>query len=174
MVAAKALSPVATLEGFGVAIDPGVRGCGVAVFHDGEFVHAQYTGCFGGQVHPLLEPGARLLSEVSGIFDLGVSELVIEKPKVYDTRHQKGDQRDLVNLAIVVGGIMEAASPFVGSILLVEPWQWKGQTPKEISNERTKAALTKAELEGVSLPKAKSLHHNVWDAIGIGLYRWRG
>ncbi len=61
----------------------------------------------------------------------------------------------------------------------VTPNEWKGATPKNVSEARTKSALSSEELaivyQAFKTAKgrsgmAKSLRNNVWDAIGIGLY----
>ena len=154
-----------------VAIDPGVHGCGVSVWYENNLVHAEYAKGHGSQVHPLMEviPGV-----VKALEGMEIDTLLIEKPKVYDTAHQIGDQRDLINLSIVVGEILYALAPQTKAALLVEPWEWKNQTPKHISEKRTRKALLAEETKMVVLPSAKSLHHNVWDAVGIGLWRFGG
>lgn len=155
----------------GLAIDPGKKGHGLAIFdlNNGELLHAQLTNGLGGQAHPLLET----LPELEPFFASSPgAELVIERPKIYDREHQKGDQRDLIDLAIVVGAIASRAAPQVGSVLLVEPTQWKGNVPKNVTEKRARKALSTDELETVNLPSAAGLHHNVWDAVGIGLWRW--
>jgi hypothetical protein len=47
----------------------------------------------------------------------------------------------------------------------VLPNKWKGNLPKKICKDRCKAVLTPEELARV-----KTEDHNVWDAIGIGLW----
>lgn len=93
--------------------------------------------------------------------------LVIEKPKIYPGRAQKGRQSDLVDLAIVVGRLEEQARG--AEIVCYEPWQWKGQIPKDETKRRVREELEPLELISVIVPKKKSLAHNIWDAIGIGL-----
>jgi hypothetical protein len=92
--------------------------------------------------------------------------LVIEKPQVYQS--MKVDPGDLIDLAIVVGRIIGLSGR---EVTLYKPSQWKGQTPKAIHHERIKKLLSADELSRVVLPKAKkTLGHNVWDAIGLGLF----
>ena len=50
---------------------------------------------------------------------------------------------------------------------------WKGSAPKLVTQNRVKATLTTRELEVFALGLTgvkKSLHHNLYDACGIGLY----
>ena len=159
----------------GVAIDPGVHHCGVAIFQDGELAHAQLTTGLGGQAHPLLEPIPHVVEMVADLVDGEelLYGLVIEVPKVYRSEHQKGDQRDLINLAVVVGALAQALSQYFEGILIIEPSVWKGQQKKHHTEKRVLEELTKEELERVQLPSAKSIQHNIFDAIGIGLWRWR-
>lgn len=152
-----------------VSIDPGVKGCGLAIWFEKNLVHAEYTGALGGQAHPLFESIPGLVKALEGV---EIDTIVIEKPKVYNAAQQMGDQRDLINLAITVGAAGYALADKAEVVLIVEPWEWKMQTPKAISNKRTKAALMPEEHAMVQLPSAASLHHNVWDAIGIGLWRF--
>ena len=152
-----------------VAIDPGTHGCGLAVFEGGRFLHAEFTSGLGGQITPVLEPLACVESVFRALAD--IDELVVEIPKIYDTPYQKGDQRDLIKLALVAGSVLAAARPFARSALPIEPWEWKGQTPKEVTERQLRAVMPEQERALIVLPTAASLHHNVWDSIGIG--RWR-
>ncbi len=164
----------------GVAIDPGKHACGVAVFEGGKLQRAWFV-----ETHPI--PGieelpSRLMSRaVESALSvcecqlpcecLEIESTVIEVPVFYDTKHRKGSQVDLAVLHQVAGAlVVELPSDHFE---LIEPWQWKGQVPKKIMNDRTKAELTDEERALVELPSAKSKHHNVWDAVGIGLWKWR-
>lgn len=96
---------------------------------------------------------------------------VIERPKILNVlKGSKGDPDDILLLAVLVGAIAQrqyaSGSP---SVVLIIPSEWKGQTPKDLTEERAKARLSNVELDVVRLPAA-SLQHNVWDAIGIGLW----
>jgi len=150
-----------------LSIDPGVR-TAAALWYEGQLVHAQLFGGEGGQVHTCLEPVPAIVHVAN---TLALDTVVIEKPKIYDAQHQKGDQRDIVDLAVLVGALTQALAPYTQAILHVEPWQWKGQTPKSVTEARARAALSSDELAAVDLPRAEKLQHNVWDAIGIGLWR---
>lgn len=102
------------------------------------------------------------------------SKIVIEKMKVYSVTKQKGAQGDLIDLAHLGGALMHLAT----SAVLVEPSGWKGQVPKDVVAGLVEARLAEREratlntiLEGV----AKTRRHNVYEAVGIGLWylrRW--
>ncbi|WP_246137120.1 hypothetical protein [Myxococcus llanfairpwllgwyngyllgogerychwyrndrobwllllantysiliogogogochensis] len=96
-------------------------------------------------------------------------QLVIEMPRVYSAAHQKGDQNDLIQLAGVVG-MLGGYLPNVASRRSVYPRDWKGTVDADAFIERIKQRLSPVEHLRVELPSATSLHHNVWDAIGIGLH----
>lgn len=162
-----------------MSIDPGVKNA-CAVWYDGQLVSAKLLYGLGGQAHVCLESVEPVVQFVE---DFGsepatlshakaFAEIVIEKPMVYDTARQKGDQQDLIGLAIMVGALTSALAPYAQGILHVTPSQWKGQTPKEVTKKRAIKTLSEDELAVVELPTAKGLQHNVWDAVGIGLYRW--
>lgn len=157
-----------------VSVDPGVSGLGVATFLDGELMHAGYSGGLGGQVHPIVEvvPGfEEYIEDVVEQLGEQVDLLIVEIPKVYDAAKQKGDQHDLIRLAMVAGALIAAARPYVRAALPVLPQSWKGQVPKDPHVRRTQRALSAQEKANVDLPAAESLHHNVWDGVGLGLWR---
>lgn len=156
----------------GISIDPGVKHCGFAVFEKSKLIEAGLTCSFSETPHRVLG----VIPEIEALFERyekASIDLVVEKPKVYQSRYQKGDQRDLIDLATVVGAICHASVYYINTVELVEPYEWKGQTPKDITRKRVEKGLSKEELQAIELPKAKSLQHNVFDAIGIGLWAFK-
>jgi hypothetical protein len=147
-----------------LSIDPGVTSCGVAAWdNEGRLVRAE------------LVQGDTWQKTVQGIVDTSLNnhpDLAIEKPQVYTQNKLKGDPNDLIDLAVVVGAIVGVFG-LTTRVTLYRPSEWKGQTPKDVMIDRIKNKLSKAEHKKVELPKAKSLQHNVWDAVGIGLYHER-
>ncbi len=137
-----------------IAIDPGVRKCGIAYFNDlGVLTRAHYAN-------------HEETFEESRLGDIFV-HLVIEMPRIYrGSGQQKGDLNDLLNLAAVVG-YMEAVFP---SHTRVFPADWKGQVPKKVMNARVFSKLTLDELRRVEREGAKD--HNTLDAIGVGLHHF--
>jgi hypothetical protein len=156
-----------------VAIDPGVNGCGVSVWTNyGALVRAEYV------VNADPQPGLRKVQEFPkwlrmawalGETEERLVELVIEVPQAYSGRDkQKGDQNDLILLALTVGAI--AGHFWPDQLTTYLPREWKGQLPKDVSERRSREELRESEVSLVKLPKAKSLHNNVWDSVGIGLF----
>lgn len=159
-----------------ISIDPGLRGVGLAAWHDRELASARYVveAQQRTQPHDALHMvhcvREAAFDAVKGPRMALPTIVVIEKPKVYATQHQKGDQRDLIDLAVLIGAVVSVLAPIADRVELVEPWQWKGQAPKQVIASRAAAALGEEELARVELPSL-SRAHNVWDAVGIGLWR---
>jgi hypothetical protein len=152
-----------------VAVDPGVRGLGVAIYVDQTLVDGRYLEAVDDPYCDLLVtiPAFEVLMRELGIAD----EIIVELPKVYDIAHQKGDQGDIVRVAAVAGAVLCAARPNVQRAYAFEPWEWKGNISKPICRDRTIARLSVDELKRIDLPHAESIRHNVWDAVAFG--RWR-
>lgn len=95
---------------------------------------------------------------------------IAEKPQVYQGRKQVGDPNDLIDLAVQVG-VMIGARPWSKTIL-VRPRTWKGTVPKEITRHRVLEALGSAEKFALDAGRVgpASIHHNLYDAVAIGLW----
>lgn len=107
--------------------------------------------------------------EVSTIYCPRNGELsvLIEKPH----KHGKVPLEDIIALAIRAGELGGQFSP--SPVRYIEPVEWKGNLPKEISHARIWAKLTPAEQNLVAVAAkgmAPSKRHNMLDAIGIGLF----
>ena len=140
-----------------ISIDPGVNGCGVAVFRDdGSLERAFYA-----------RPSRIELGLFFTEYSRGVVR--IEFPRIYRAASQKGDQNDLMQLARVAGRLEAWAQDAGHTVELVYPRDWKGTLDGDAMVERIKERLTDYERNFVQLPSAKSLGHNVYDGIGIGL-----
>ena len=152
-------------EGLLLSIDPGLRGCGVALFRDRLLEQAVYVD---GQA--ISQRSETWLGMVDGVREfIGervVQHLVVELPQVYTHVKSKGDPNDLVQLAAVVGGLCVAFKEATQTIYL--PAEWKGQAPKEIIHARAASRLSADEQSRISC-RRKSLLHNVLDATALGL-----
>lgn len=103
--------------------------------------------------------------------------VIIERPKVYPQRRQKGDPNDLIDIAFTGGSIAAHVKHACGfaNIHTVTPRDWKGTVPKEISHSRITKSLLASEQDYEIYSKyttgiPKSLQHNVMDAIGMGYW----
>ena len=148
-----------------IAIDPG-KVTGFAVFEAGKLVGA--TACTEEQCLVLIENAAHISLRLSG-------DCIIEVPQVYPGQQQKGDQNDLIKLAVMVGSYAQKAREQKFRVTTFKPREWKGQLPKDVCWRRVRETLTPGELDNLEkLPKSRA--HNMHDAIGLGTWfqkRWR-
>ncbi len=148
------------------SIDPGLNACGVAVWDKDDLVWAGLVQACPATNAMKWKSMAEAVWFCLDGFDL-IDDVILELPQVYRAPMQKGDQNDLVQLAAVVGAIAYNAK----QAWYFLPRQWKKQVPKAIMVERIKKCLGPSELANVLLPKQKSLAHNIFDSIGLGLWR---
>lgn len=151
-----------------VSVDPGLRGCGVAVFADGVLLSAQYVAnpAKGDGPKAWLQMGLQVFRAVGAFVKAGF-RMVVEVPRVYPV--SKGDPNDLIQIAGVAGAVVGQLTPDTAQFTY--PSDWKGQVPKEICQRRITALLSKTELDSVQSVGYKD--HNTYDAIGIGLVALR-
>lgn len=145
-----------------IAIDPGLKACGVACFDESNMLHDAYLVRTICESKDLEKAVANMLIALEGI---GEGRLVIELPQVYrGFSKAKGDPNDLIKLAVLVGAIV--GSKEWSSVRLVHPSVWKGQVDKKVTQARCREILSIEELAKV----LDSKKHDVWDAIGLGLW----
>lgn len=154
-----------------VSLDPGIRACGIAVWRGEQLARADLVK------NPVTKglDGHAMQSMVSAIThwlgaEESVSTAVVEFPKVYQRTRSKGDPNDLTVLAGVSMGFACAVRP--GVVLRVFPSDWKGQMPEEATTARVRTRLDLFEAQCLknAEERAKSLAHNVVDAVGVGLW----
>jgi len=84
------------------------------------------------------------------------------------------DSRSVVSDLFQVQAIGASIAGAIGSpIQFLRPDQWKASVPKSIMSDRIIARLSADEARQLSRDLdsvAGALHHNVFDAVGIGLY----
>lgn len=147
-----------------ISVDPGVKVAGVAAFDDGELAWA----CLVQGEHPF-RTAAAAWDAIGARVPRSIGlRLVVEKMQVY--KGLKVDNNDLIEVALMAGAIGMLAFQVSQHVETVRPAAWKGQVPKTIMVNRIRERLSADETARVELPKARSLHHNVWDAIGLGLF----
>lgn len=159
-----------------LAIDPGLRGCGAAVFRlsDGSLIGCEHvlSGSDGDRAAawiPMAQAVAMWVSKFGG----RTARLVIEQPFVYP-RGPSGkkagtDPNDLIQLAAVVGALVgRFAYLSAPAVKIYLPAEWKGQLPKSVCHDRARKRLS--EQESLCLPKlSASRLHNALDAMALGL-----
>lgn len=150
-----------------LSIDPGIRGCGVALFADLELSWAGYikNPSLRGNSSRDAAQMARAI-KARGLTGDKV-HLVLEYPQVYRGSKQKGDPNDLLALA-AVDACLVILYPEAG-VTVYKPRDWKGTVDGDVMLARIRGRLTdeeKARFEKCP----KSLEHNIVDACGIGLF----
>lgn len=149
-----------------LSIDPGVRNMAIAQW-DSE---SNLVKAWNEQTPKPVMSVAECIRHWSGFRTvLTTEEFVGEKPVVYPgAKGLKTNPNDLIDLAMCAAAFYGVLLDYPGTVFsLVEPAEWKAQVPKEITRERIKAILTPQEISRI---RKGGEMHNVWDAIGIGLF----
>ena len=150
-----------------ISVDPGSKLAGVAVWDDSELQEAfmvKGSAWYDTAINVRRHFDAYYPEEIwSGM------QVIVERPQVYHQSKQVGDPNDLITISLMAGAVGILLGEH-GAIHTVLPQAWKGSVPKPAMVERIKARLSPDEVGRVELPSAKSLQHNVWDAVGIGLH----
>jgi len=150
-----------------ISIDPGLEKVAFAVWDDaGKLRSAGLVIYRHGPGKERVEKW-RNIAEATALttgLSMGDNRLVAEIPQVYQDK--KTDPNDLIDLAGIVGALAGKLSGTVEWSPL--PREWKGQIPKEITQKRVLKRLAADEMERIQWP-IKSLAHNVYDAIHLGL-----
>lgn len=150
-----------------LAVDPGLRGSGCSLWLAGLLHRAEYV--VGSKTGTRAEAWTQMYYAIwERVKDYRVDELAIEFPTTYGGKASRGDTRDLLDLASVVGAI--CAGFLHAKIKVYLPAEWKGQCDTDkIILPRVLKRLSEQEQARIVWPSAKSLRHNVTDGIGIGL-----
>lgn len=139
-----------------VAIDPGVKNLAWARFDDGALTacglsRADYTQGHAAALAPHAEPDVLVLEQMT--------------------------PRDIPNAADLIAVTHTGAyvAGFLCPCVLRYPTaqQWKGSVPKRIHHDRIAKVLSPAEravIAEVAVRVPAGLLHNVWDALGLGLW----
>lgn len=158
-----------------LVVDPGIRGCGVALFS----LEKKLVAC--AYVKNPLKTGngiAEVLSVAKAsrdwaycnLCEFDFSHFVGEWPQIYTASKSKGDNNDLLPL---VGVVCSIATTLSVPVTQYFPREWKSQLTKEATLERVcdRLDITEMSILGAAMRDAgKSLAHNVVDAAAIGLH----
>lgn len=99
-----------------------------------------------------------------------VEAIVMELPQVYPGA-RNNDPNDLISVAYAGGVLSGYFGPCVKRQTL-SPSAWKGQVPKNVTEQRVQQTLAVHELTRLAQDMADisdGLQHNLIDAVGIGL-----
>jgi hypothetical protein len=148
-----------------VCIDSGAKAAGVSIFENGEL-----TTAWLARGKTWEETADDVLDKMPVTTDL-VQTVVIERMQIYDST-PLAHANDCITLSLMAGRV----TGFFLEANIVEyvPHTWKGGVPKNIMTKRIIDKLSQDEIGRVDLPRAKDLHHNIWDAVGLGIYHTRG
>lgn len=157
-----------------IAIDPGVHSMAIAVFNDGGALQDAWNEPSSPpasvSLDMLLEgwgsPSLRLSSRLQRV---SAPRIVGERQVVYPgARGMKTNPNDLLDLAMCSGAFYGAlCTELRMGLRVVEPAEWKAQVPKDVTRRRIETLLSPSEKAVI---KKGGEMHNVYDAIGIGLF----
>lgn len=152
-----------------LALDPGLRGAGIAYFVDGVLVRAYYAE---NPVESGNGPPAWFALAEKVYFDFKerghkVDEYVCEVMQVY--RQGPGDPNDLIELAGVAGAVGASFPLKPDTAFGYKPRVWKGSSPKWAHQPLILGRLSNTEVEAIEETR-KTVVGNAVDAVGIGLY----
>lgn len=103
---------------------------------------------------------------------LGEEYVVLEIPRIYTNSGKANTKRpnDIVDLGVDAG--MQVGAVPKGYLIRRYPADWKAQVDPDLLIERVKEHLTPAELVlALAICERFGVRaHNVWDAIGLGLF----
>lgn len=146
-----------------IAVDPGLHSCGWAVFEGfGKLpLNAGLIRPRLPQSAPLLERAREIGSSVADVARAWrVSKLWVEFPVSYGQGDSRAD--DIFRLCACIGAIAAVAGGDVEEVFVRD---WKGQLPKTVVIKRIKKIL------GIEACARLGLKDDMWDAVGIGLYK---
>lgn len=152
-----------------LAVDPGIRGCGAALFDGSTLARVAYvvspfaSGNQAGESAAM----AAAVAEWAGVVDL----VVIEWPRVYATRIRAGQSSGDPNDLLALAGVDAAVAALVGARSASYcPSDWKGNVPKDVMGARILGRLSAAEQSLVMTVTPAGKRHNAIDAVGVGLF----
>lgn len=155
-----------------LAVDPGKRACGCALFRSGTKELARAALVDGAEAANGPEAWVATAIAVARWASPGIEAVVIERPGAYG-RDLPSRTLNLQEL-VAVGAAVCALFPDAVHIAYF-PRDWEGALKRPASHreadpvaERVRGRLSPGERARVLLP-APSRAHNVWDAVGIGL-----
>lgn len=159
-----------------LAVDPGIRGCGAALFDGSRLVAAAYVKnpiTSGNRANEAAAVGHAVALWVHETHYWRVIDfVVVEWPQIYASRIRAGRTKEDPNDLLALAGVVSVVAAEVGNdtdAASYAPAEWKGQVPKEVMCARIVARLDEAERAIVEAVLPASKRHNAIDAVGLGL-----
>jgi hypothetical protein len=149
-----------------LAVDPGKRACGAALYYGGELLRAAavrgYRTGGGPEVWKFLGVGV-----AAWVGEVVVGRLVVERMHHYTGSQVDAD--DLLELAGVSGAVVASLPRWRAEYVFAS--DWNGQVPGPVRRERTQTWVAAQGWSArVDLNTTQRHQEDVWSAIGIG--RW--
>lgn len=150
-----------------LSVDPGVHKMATAEWKDGLLRYA-----FNSPSPPYFDN----TTEIIGYWGLkgqiwlpAPDEVVGEFPFIYPKGHgsKKSDSVDPNDIVLLAACAAAFYSGFRSGLKLYLPSEWKAQVPKNICRQRIEAELSAEEKECI---RKGGPMHDIYDAIGIGLF----
>lgn len=134
------------------AVDPGKHTSAVAAFLNDELVGVWFAS-----------------ADSMDMAEDSLGEVAMEQPRAYGNHARPQDLLDLTAAGMAVA--TRLVRPMT-RVRMIQPQEWKGQVPKPITRKRIEAKLTQSEKLrlGDCLKKSRGEKHNLFDAVGIGLF----
>lgn len=154
-----------------ISIDPGVHNMAVAEWgYDRKLLRAyNIRSTPAKSLGANITHWARVGRDIDSHKRFYFAALVGEIPVAYPGKQgMKVDANDLLHLAACAGAFYAGLSESKAAVELVLPAEWKAQVPKDICRGRILEELSEDEKGGVE--KGGDMH-NVYDAVGIGLFK---
>lgn len=160
-----------------LCVDPGLRGCGTAVFEGETLKHSAYVrntsqdGRGAGVWADMAKCVYNYYHAIPLRLDFGASftRVLIETQIIRPT-----DEPFKQSAIMEVQGVAGALAGLYGqtsTVLGFTPERWKGSVAGDVMTERISKRITVAEWENFKSHGTKgALDHNSIDAVGIGLY----
>lgn len=153
-----------------IAVDPGTRFTSVSVWKDRKLTRVL---AFRSEHETLAGRIDEMANEAVMTIVEEPAYSVVEVPRVYPDDKRGGEKKknvdpeDLISLTLVAGGFL-----LLGRPIIVRPQEWKGNLPKDVCKRRIEKILKPEELLTAKIVYSYpgTLQHNLWDAIGIGLF----
>lgn len=150
-----------------VSIDPGFAqagGTALACWNEGQLVAARLVRSAVWEGEPGL-PLWLYLAREAHAFALHPDRVVIEMPRTYGGRAKVGDANTIIALAGLVGVLAATFADRGAKVELISV----PKIPKKVTEERVHGILSQAEIKLVYAAAPRSLRHNIYDSVGIGL-----
>lgn len=149
-----------------IYIDPSITCTGIACFYEGLLTKATMCAPKKKGYDRLAELSEHAQRWYPTDWDVYFEEPVLRQRG----RGPASKPADLIKLAVSAGVVIGALAP--ASVTALSPTDWKGSLPKEVVHRQMLTVLSDNEKLAIEkgVGRQKSLAHNLYDAVCIGLY----